>query len=242
MSTEPTTTVKNHEDDNGTNGHRIVEKMVRHTFTDAERHDLGATLARSIGERRVLEAECDQVKASYKARLSEVEAKVESVATDLSNGFDYRNKPCVVLFKPKDRKKFFIPREDFERDGEEAEPAVVEEMTQDDYQADLIEAESVFESREEIQLFPVAGADRGVLAIGRLKGKWFTALRIRVGRHHIDERLDTEQRSCKLRQDAVNRGAKRASDWLLDTLGKDAAAGFKDAILNAVEAQKEREE
>ena len=68
------------------------------------------------------------------------------------------------------------------------------------------------------------------------------ALRIQVGNRRIDERLDGEQRACKLRSDAIARGARRAQEWLTENLGKEAADGFKNSILDAVEEHKARVE
>ncbi len=223
------------------NGHPVIEKMVRHTFTLDERNEIGGNLARSIASQRGIVAEFDQVKAGYKARTTEAEARVDSLSTAIMNGFEMRVKRCRVVYKPKERKKHFY------LDGEEADeastlPVLIEDMTPDDFQADLIQAESIFENRMELPLFIPLDESRGVLVVGQLKGRWFTALRMRIGRASIEERLDSEQRGSKERADAIHLGAKRAMTWITETMGKEKAEGFKQGILDMVEAQKEKVE
>lgn len=217
---------------------KLETKVIRHDFTPTERNTIGSDLARAIAGLRGTQAEFDQVKASYKARTTEAEARIDSLSTSLMNGFDMRETRCRVAYSPKERLKFYFR----EQDPVDAEPVMTEEMTAEDFQAELIQAESDFERREELQLFPPAGNDRGIMVVGRFKGMWFAALRVRVGAHKLEERLDSEQASSKKRADAVRRTAKRAQNWLADALGKDAAKGFEQPIDAMVSSQKEREE
>lgn len=228
--------------------HPRKNKTLRHDFTPEERNELGSELARQIAAVRGIEAEFDQIKASYKARTSEAAARVDSISTSLMNGFEMRDKRCVIVFRPKTRQKLFILEADFEKKGEKATPALVEEMTPEDFQADLLQAESVFEKREEIPLFVPAEKDFGIVIVGRCKPDgakaplWFAALRIQIGAAKLEERLDTEQPSAKKRFDILQRAAKRAGQWMAETLGDAAALGFVEPIQKAIEAQKEREE
>jgi len=217
---------------------RTEMRLVRHDLTPQERQNAGSDLAREIGKTRGVEQEFDQVKASYKARATECETRIDSLSTLLMNGFEMRQKACRVEFRPKDGKKdYFLPDH---TDGDP--PVLTEDMTAEDFQQDLIQAESGFECREEIQLWLPAGSDRAVMAVGRLKDMWFAALRVHIGHRKIEERLDSEQACAKKRIDMIKRSAKRLQEWLVTTLGKDAAKGFEEAIYLAVEKQKEREE
>ena len=91
--------------------HKIEVKNVKHEFTQDERNQIGGDLARSIGEMRGIEGEFDQVKASFKARITEKESRIDALSTNLVNGFDYRNERCVVLFNRQEGKKYYYLEE-----------------------------------------------------------------------------------------------------------------------------------
>jgi hypothetical protein len=213
-----------------------VVKSVKHTFSSEERNQIGGDLARAIGGLRGIEAEFDQVKASYKAKTAEAEAKIDSLSTNLINGFEMRNKPCVVVFRPAAKKKdFYLPDDPIDL------PVLTEDMTRDDFQTELIQAESKFDLREEIQLFQSTETDSGILVVGRFASKWFSALRVKVGKLALEERLDSEQRAFKLRPDAVSHAVKRVSEWAKANM-KEHARGFQDSFQKVIEAHQERTE
>lgn len=210
---------------------KIELKSVKHTYTLEERYALGGELARALSGYRGIETEFDQIKASYKSKLAESTAKIEKLQTDRVNGFEMRVERCVVSYRPKDRKK------DFRLESApttQDEIVLTEDMTQGDFQAELILAEARFDKRAEIQLFQ---PDYGKIIVGTFQGKWFSAARIKVGARTLEERLDGEQRAHKDRHDAVRTAAKRATAWLSDSLGKDLAKGFEDGIQNAVNGE-----
>ena len=219
---------------------RIETKQVRHDYTSDEKISLGADLSRSIAAGRTIQAEADEAKGSYKAKLLSSAARIESLCTQLMNGWELRSVKCLVMFRPLDRKKDYYVVIDEELT--EDKPVLTEAMTSEDFQAELVQAEARFECHEEIALFPPAGVSQGILSVGRLDGRWFSALRIRVGDRRMEERLDGEQKSVKKRSDAVATAADRALAWLVETLGKDNARGFVAPIEAAIEAQLEREE
>lgn len=226
---------------------KFETKHVKHTFSLDERNTIGGDLARAIATLRGTEAEFEQVKASYKAKVTENESRIESLSTSLMNGFEMRNKRCLVVFRPAEKKKDFFPLTDEEVKSPDVaivgrEPVLTEDMTPGDFQTELVQAESAFECREEIDLFPPTETDKGLMVVGRLNGKWFSAVRVTVGKNAIEQRLDSEQRAYKQRFDAVNAAAKAAWGWLKDTLGKDNAKGFEDPIAKAVESHRERVE
>jgi len=223
---------------------KIEIRSLRHDFTSPERGELGGKLAREIGNHRGIEAEFDQVKADYKAKLAKSEAEIDAFSTNLVNGFDIRPERCVVIFRAADKKKDFYRETDYElcknlSPVEWPKPALTEDMTSDDFQAELIQAEGNFEERTEIQLFPKLANDYGTLIVGKMKNRWHIALRIHVGRSVLEERLDSEQKSFKSRADAVQRGGKLALDWFKANL-HDNAGGFIDPIAQAIAAQLEQ--
>lgn len=217
-------------------------KQVKHTFTMEERNAIGGDLARGLAGLRGIEAEFDQVKASYKAKTTEAEARIDKLTTDMMNGFEMRQAKCVVSYRPEDRKKDFILEEDWKDFGTDAHPVLTEDMTPADFDLELIEAESAFENRQEIEILPRVNNDGGILVVGQMAGKWFSALRVCIGNAQIEERLDSEQECTKKRQDAITRAAKRLKGWLVEKFGKDAAKGFDAHIDQAVDGQKERVE
>lgn len=214
---------------------RIEEKVVRHPFTQAERLELGSELARAINRQRSVETEFEGVKAAFKAKVAEAESNVETLSIDISNGFTMRRKKCRVVFRPKDRKKDYYPEL---KDGIfEAQPVLTEDMDADDFQAELFAAEQQFERRAEVPLFRDS-----VLVLGRLEGKWYSALRVKVGQQAITERLDPAAKRFKARPQAVDATLARLSAWLVDTFGEETAKGFADAIQKVAKTQLELEE
>lgn len=218
---------------------KIEVKAVKHIFTPEERNAIGGDLARAIGTARGVEAEFTQVKASYKAKETEATARIDSLSTSLMNGFEVRQERCSVVYQPALRKKLYYIEG---VDPAKGEPVLTEDMTAADFEQDLIQAESKFELREEIELFPPAGADNGVMVVGRFGDKWFAALRVQIGQRKLSERLDSEQPCAKKRYDQIKRKTKALQSWLVDNLGADTAKGFEGPIQAAVEAHKEREE
>lgn len=214
---------------------RIEERLVKHEFTAAERLEIGAELARSLQRKESLEIEFEGVKASYKAKLAEADSQVSNHAASIQNGFDMRKKRCRVIFRPKDRKKDFYPEI---KDGIfDTKIVLTDDMTQDDFQDELFQAEQQFERRCEVALFK-----GGVLVLGRLSGKWYSALRVQVGQQKTEERLDPAGKKFKTRPDALKATVLRLQTWLVDSLGEETAKGFQDSIAKAVKIQEPLEE
>lgn len=210
----------------------IIKRVVEHKFTDAEQAKLSKELVTALTRARVAEDELAAIKKTYSAKVDEAKARVGSLASVLEAGFEPREKECRVEFIPAEkRKKIFLV--------ETGALLVTEDMLPADFEQDLIQAESNFERREEIVLWE-AGLDKGVLVVGRIAGKWFSALRLRIAKTKLDERLDSEQKSVKKRWDAVQTAAKRALEWVKANVKE--FEGFKPLIEKAVEPHKEREE
>lgn len=213
----------------------IVEKrLVKHTFTPEELLDLSDRLCNALAAEQNVNAEFDAVKQTFKGRISAAESDVMTLSSTLRARFEMRQKECEIRFRLADKKKDVVC-------VETGELIATEDMTDNDLQMELIQAESAFERREEIVLFE-AGPDRGILAVGKQKDRWFTALRMRIGDKQIEQRLDSEQKSTKKRWDAVNSAATSALKWINDTVGTKEAEGFEEGIEKAIEPHKERVE
>lgn len=216
---------------------RIVPRSVKHMFTQAENLDMNTRLLNALDSKDNTEMDFEAVKADHKTKLAAADALVGSLRSSLRTGFEMRVKDCRCVYRPKEKKKdFFL----LNPDGSNGELVATEDMTGEDMQMELIQAEAKFERREEITLWD-EGNDKGIIVVGRLDGRWYCALRLRVGQCILQERLDSLQKSVKERFPAVKGGATRAVEWLESNLPKDAQ-GFKEPILNAIEPHKERAE
>src|ERR1035437_7846160 len=124
-------------------------KNIKHTFTLEERDQLGADLARAFGSLRGVEMEFDQVKSSYKTKTAEAEARIDRLATARNNGFELRDTPCVVAYRPADKEKDYWLESQYAENMKNGFPpapgswpsVLTERMTADDFQQELIEAE-----------------------------------------------------------------------------------------------------
>jgi hypothetical protein len=224
--------------------YKIVKRSVKHIFTTEEVAQLNTEFRQSFANLKSVEAEFDSVKASYKAKTTEAESRMETLNATLQAGFEHREKPLAVVMDMKLGKKFFYLESDLV-EGElpkKSEPVIVEAVTDADRQQELLEAEAKFESKEDIQLFQATENDRGVLTVGRLDGKWYSALRVKIGTRKIEERLDSEQACSKKRFDQITRSCKFFSDWLDKNLGREEAKGFKNGIELVKAEHTEREE
>lgn len=206
-------------------------KKVSHVFSEPEIADLNQQFRRAYNQVKVIGEEFDSVKANYKARIAESEARATTLDSLITAGFELRDKTCVVVFAYKDKKKHYFLETDCDKEGvpnKDAKPVVTDEMTEGDFQVDMLESESKFEAREEIVLFPATENNCGVLVVGQHGGKWHGALCAVIGGRKLSERLDSEQPSCKKRPDAVSKAIKRFAAWITETLGKEVAKGFEE--------------
>lgn len=220
----------------------IVKKRVKHVFTFDETHELHMGLLKSLENYRALESEFDSVKATYKAKLTEAESQRDTLMALIRAGWEMRDKDCEVKMRPADSKKDYYVWLRNAVTGDEQQVAVLtEDMTKEDFAQDLFRAESIFSNKAELVLWE-AGADRGIIVVGAFGDRWFSAVRGNIGAQQLEERLDSEQRSYKVRYEAIERAAKRCQEWLVEVAGKDVAKGFTDAIAKAVEAEKEKVE
>ena len=226
---------------------KIETKAVKHTFTPEEITGLNGDFRRSYDSLKAVEAEFDSVRATYKSKITEAESRMATLSATLNAGFEMRPERCRVVFDPKQSKKFFYLESmlQIDQDGDityDNDPVLIEPMTPADFQAELIEAESKFDLREEIALFQPEKDDLGVLTVGRFNKQWYAALRVKIGTRILTERLDSEQPSCKKRFDMVKRACKGFTEWLKDNLGPEEAKGFQNDLATVLEKHKERDE
>jgi hypothetical protein len=214
----------------------VVKKSVKHIFTIPEIAQLNVDFRLADKTVHSIETEFDSIKASYKAKTTEAESRKETIGTSLDAGFEMRIKECFVVFRPADRKKDFHLKESF-TEPFALPPILTEEMTKDDFEQDLLQAESAFESRTDLPLWSLDN-DSGKIVVGKLAGKWFSAVRGNIGNHRLEERLDSEQKCFKLRDVAIETAGGRVVAWIETTLGKEVAKGFQLGIDKVLEAER----
>lgn len=213
-------------------------RTIKHVYSNDEKLTIGNELAHAHEKLGQIEAEFDEVKASFKAKTTEQEAKVGVLATNLRNGYDMRSARVWVTMIPKTGKKEWR----LETDDSDCLPVLIEDMQPEDYQAAMELAEREFEAKEEIQLFAPAGASSGILVVGRVRDRWYSAIRCNVAGEILSENLSTEGKSWKNRRDCVRQTAARFMAWVTDTHDADIAAGFASQVDDVVQSHKEREE
>ncbi len=217
---------------------KIEVKSVKHTFTVEETQALNVEFRQSFSNLKAVEAEFDNVKAVWKAKTTEAESRMETLNATLQAGFEMRQERCRVELDPKTGKKSYC----LEAAPDDAEPIFVQDMTEADFQTELLEAESAFDAKEIIPLFSPTEKDSGLMTVGRLNGKWFSALNVKIGPREIKERLDSEQACSKKRADQIKRTCKRFIQWMDENLGRDEAQGFKNSVELVKAEHAEREE
>ncbi len=223
---------------------KTVIKNVKHVFTADETAALSVEFRQAYANLKAVEADVTAEKSRLKARTDTAQAAMDLKNSTLQAGFENRDEKCVVILDLKGGKKHFHLESSLV-DGKlpkDAVPILTEAITDSDRQQELLEAESQFEAKEDIELFKPTGQDIGVLTVGRLNGKWFSALRVKIGTRILSERLDSEQPASKKRADQIKRTAKRFDEWLKENLGHEEAKGFQNALALVVTEHAEREE
>lgn len=212
----------------------IVDRPVRHKFSDEEMAALARKLGGELDQLNAYKDEFDSIKSTWKGKIETSEANVSAIGSLCRSGFEFRITPCVVTFDvPAKLKRFFV--------ADTNEPAGEEKMTPDDYQAELLQAESVFDRRETIPLYD-ANTDKGVIVVGMFKSRWYAAARLNVGEKRLTQRMDSEQKPYKNRFDAIQAVSKGALAWIEENVDVKAAKGFVDVFNKAIEPHKERAE
>ncbi len=211
---------------------KVVKRSVKHVFTPEETAKLNVDFGQSFDSLQAAEADKKSVVIQYSAKVQEAESRMTSLRATINAGFEMRDKPLVIVFDMAAGKKHFYLESDLV-DGELPEGAVAlitESITDADRQQELIEAESKFECQAVIEIFAAVKTDFGWLKVGRLNDQWFSALNVSIGGKTITERLDGEQKCSKNRIDQIRRALKTFAGWVEETIGREEAKGFKNAI------------
>ncbi len=224
--------------------HKIVKRSVKHIFTPEETAKLNVDFGQSFDALQSAEADKKSVVGTYTAKVQEAEARMVSIRSTINAGFEMREKPLIQILDMDAGKKFFYLETDLVKDKipKSAIPVITESITDADRQQELLEAESKFEHQATIELFQAVKNDFGWLKVGRLNDKWFSALNVSVGGKSIAERLDSEQPCSTKRADQINRAIKTLQGWMEETLGREEAKGFKNALELVKAGQGEIEE
>ena len=106
------------------------EVMAKHVFSVEERLELSQKLAASMQKSAQIENEKKQVMSGYKAQLDALSSNENSLATQIANGYEMRNTPCIVTMEYNTGKKLYHHRTSGELIYEAA-------MSQTDYQQKL---------------------------------------------------------------------------------------------------------
>lgn len=130
----------------------IVKKSVKHIFSPNETKQLNVDFRQSYANLKAVEADADSVKSQLKAKVTEAESRMETLNATLQAGFEMRDKECIVVFRPADRKKDFYLASPA-GDKLFMEPALTEAMTQQDFEQDLVQAESVFSDKTDLVMW-----------------------------------------------------------------------------------------
>ncbi len=197
---------------------KLVSKLVKLTLTDTDRLRIGRELSEAINRKRNVEAEFDDVKSSYKAKLTAAESEIDRNSTTLSLGFEMRTEPVWVTYLPKEGKKEYRLEKHTAKDA----PVAVLDMEPEDYALELIEAEEPFVHRLTFQLLEIDQASVSVVLASTDKVKWVSALRGKIGSAQFNERLDSLQRTSN--------GPGPALELALVRLGEAIEAKFPGRV------------
>jgi hypothetical protein len=210
------------------------KKKIQHKYTPSEVAQLHTDLLNALSSVDRVNSELDQVKTTFKAKIAEQECRVVTIRSNLGAGFEFRDIDCRCEFAPAIGKKHWYRTDT-------GELALTEEMSQDDFQRELFEAEEKFDEKREFKLWEPKSKDEAVMVIGRREDSWFVALRLRVGAFELQQRLDSEQVSFKMRSIAVEHGFVTMKEWVIRHLG-DMAEGFYKSAWDVLKPEMEKTE
>lgn len=206
----------------------ICEKSLRHNFTPEEVAKLNVDFGTAYDSVASAEAEFDAVKSVHKSRITEAESRMTTLRATINAGFEWRLTECVVTFDLAKKEKSFWPKSPVMKAEFGEKPALVEPMTANDFQTELISAESIFDHRKELILWD-AGQDRGLIVVGQRLNRWYSALRLIIGKNHLRGRLNSEQKSYKGRFEAITAARQMCEKWLDDEIASQGE-NFKEAV------------
>lgn len=108
----------------------LFPKNVQVLLTTAEYVSMGKEMGRTQNELKGLQDRLKQVKADFSAKIAEKEARLNSLSTTISNGYEYREVDCFYSYRAKDGQKDVVRTDTREIIGTET-------MTKRDFQENL---------------------------------------------------------------------------------------------------------
>lgn len=126
--------------------HKIETKAVKHFFTNEELLSLGSEIAGKITSVAQLENDLKSVKKQYDSRIQTENAEMAGLSSKIQAKFELRPTRVFAVFRAADREKdYYAEGTDLTNQDPCPTPLLTEPMTGDDFQIDLIQAESKFD-------------------------------------------------------------------------------------------------
>ncbi len=102
-----------------------ITRSLKYEFSASETHDLSMSLATTVQDLAQVEAEKKATNTGYKGQIDEHKKNISDLSAKISNGYEFRDVECEVIYhKPENGKKTII-RSDTGK-------AIVEKMTPED--------------------------------------------------------------------------------------------------------------
>lgn len=129
---------------------KVEERVmdVKHTFDSKEKEGLSVELVTKMTTRAQLEEQRESVNSEYKSKIKLLDAEISVNHSKLTNGYEYRQKPCMVAFNTgTDAKGKPCPRPGWKRITlkETGDFLKDEPMTPTDLNAELFEQKKIEE-------------------------------------------------------------------------------------------------
>lgn len=82
---------------------KFSNESVKYTFSEDEKRDIATEMAQRIGELQRAEDDLKAVKSEFKSKIDLLQSQVNAAATQLNNGYEYRNMKCTVRYDVKNK-------------------------------------------------------------------------------------------------------------------------------------------
>jgi len=120
---------------------RTSEEYLRYNFSESEIKEFSKKLAYENKQLEELEEAKKTVAAEFSSKIQSAKSQISKLATNINNGYDYREIKCEILFDVPETGYKTIKRLDTN------EVVRVEEMTPQELQRDLFEEELSYENQ-----------------------------------------------------------------------------------------------
>lgn len=102
-----------------------VTRSLRYDFNASEIHDLSMNLAKTVQDLAQVEADKKATNAGFKGQIDEHKSNISDLSSKISNGYEFRDVECEVIYhKPENGKKTIIRSDNGK--------AIIEKMTHED--------------------------------------------------------------------------------------------------------------